>query len=200
MSTRSDILAAALDCFAREGFDGATVREICAAAKCNVAAVNYHFGDKAQLYRDVLEWGYRTLGSSPMPVPSGGDDPAAALRAWVQWYVDRILGDSAAVMGQLMVHELARPTGALDALARRGVQGVFDELRRVISALTPVPLDDDALSRHALSVVGQCLIYRSGDALLQRLEGVPERDTGAIADHIASVSIAAVLHAGEVTT
>lgn len=200
MSTRTDILDAALACFARSGFDGATVREICARANCNLAAVNYYFGDKQQLYSEVLAWAYQTLGDAPMPVMAPGDDAAAALRNWVEWYVERILGESAALTGQLMVHELARPTGALDVLATRGVQPVFDELRRVISALAATPLPQEANARLALSVVGQCLIYRSGDALLQRLKGVPERDTAAIADHIASVSIAAVLHPGQVTT
>ncbi len=53
-ATRERILDAAERLFARHGFEGASVREITAAAGCNVAAVNYHFGSKENLYREVF--------------------------------------------------------------------------------------------------------------------------------------------------
>jgi len=200
VATRTEILDAALPIFARLGYRAATVREICAAADVNIAAVNYHFGGKQALYDEVLTHAYVRLSSTPVPTLAEHGDPAQAMRAWVYWYVDRVIGHPADATGQLMVHELADPTPALDALVSRGVQPVFDELRTIITALSPRTPTPDDIARLALSVVGQCLIYRSGDALLQRLKGVPKRDSTAIAEHIACVSIAAVRHAAEVTT
>ena len=43
--TRERLLKAAEALFAERGFKRVTVREICLAARANVAAVNYHFGD-----------------------------------------------------------------------------------------------------------------------------------------------------------
>ena len=40
--------------FAERGFRATSVRRITQAAECNVAAVNYHFGGKEQLYREVI--------------------------------------------------------------------------------------------------------------------------------------------------
>jgi AcrR family transcriptional regulator len=37
-----------------EAFYAVTVREITRAARCNLAAVNYHFGNKQNLYMEVF--------------------------------------------------------------------------------------------------------------------------------------------------
>src|SRR5207247_5047290 len=53
--TRERLLRAAERLFADRGFKDVTVRDICRAARANVAAVNYHFGDKLGLYREVMQ-------------------------------------------------------------------------------------------------------------------------------------------------
>src|SRR5512139_3551664 len=49
------ILDAAERLFAERGFEGASVRDLAAAAGVNLAAINYHFGGKEALYRAVGE-------------------------------------------------------------------------------------------------------------------------------------------------
>ena len=53
--TRHKLIEAAGEIFAEAGYQNATVREICARAGANVAAVNYHFGDKMGLYTELLK-------------------------------------------------------------------------------------------------------------------------------------------------
>ena len=52
--TRQALLDHATDVFAENGFDRASVREITRRATTNQAAINYHFGSKEALYREVL--------------------------------------------------------------------------------------------------------------------------------------------------
>jgi AcrR family transcriptional regulator len=52
--TRQVLLDHATDAFAENGFDRASVREITRRAAVNQAAINYHFGGKEGLYREVL--------------------------------------------------------------------------------------------------------------------------------------------------
>jgi len=52
---RERLIESAGPIFARLGYEAATVTPICAEAGCNIAAINYHFGDKASLYREVIK-------------------------------------------------------------------------------------------------------------------------------------------------
>lgn len=62
-ATRERILDAAELQFADLGYDGASMRQITAGAGVNLAAVNYHFGDKESLYRAVFERRIRTVNA-----------------------------------------------------------------------------------------------------------------------------------------
>ncbi|MBN8480080.1 MAG: TetR family transcriptional regulator [Xanthomonadales bacterium] len=53
-STKERILGAAEELFARNGFAGASLRELTSVAKVNLAAVNYHFGSKDNLVNEVF--------------------------------------------------------------------------------------------------------------------------------------------------
>jgi AcrR family transcriptional regulator len=52
--TRLSLIEAATAVFAEKGYEGGSVRLITEKAKANQAAINYHFGDKEGLYREVL--------------------------------------------------------------------------------------------------------------------------------------------------
>jgi AcrR family transcriptional regulator len=53
---RRKLIEAAGQIFAEVGYEAATVRQITDRAQVNVAAVNYYFRDKLQLYRTVLQF------------------------------------------------------------------------------------------------------------------------------------------------
>ena len=58
---KNRLLDAAECLFADNGYEGTSVRDITAAAKCNVAAVNYHFAGKQNLYNEVFRRRLNTL-------------------------------------------------------------------------------------------------------------------------------------------
>jgi len=60
-ATRERLLDASERLFAERGFRSASVRDITREASCNIAAVNYHFGGKANLYREVFLRRLRSL-------------------------------------------------------------------------------------------------------------------------------------------
>lgn len=54
MDVRERLLIAAKKLFARYGYDGTSVRQICEEAGANVALVSYHFGGKEKVFEEVL--------------------------------------------------------------------------------------------------------------------------------------------------
>lgn len=52
--TRDKLLDAGESLFAQRGFDAASIRDITSTAKANLASINYHFGDKQGLLREVI--------------------------------------------------------------------------------------------------------------------------------------------------
>ncbi len=53
--TAGRIVSTATRLFAEKGYDGTSVKEICAAAGVNIAAIHYHFESKKDLYRHIIE-------------------------------------------------------------------------------------------------------------------------------------------------
>jgi TetR/AcrR family transcriptional regulator len=59
--TRAAILEAALQAFAANGYDGASVRDIAAAAGINHAMIRYHFDGKEELWKAAVDFLFERL-------------------------------------------------------------------------------------------------------------------------------------------
>lgn len=171
-ATRERLLAAGLEVFRAKGFADASVREICTRAGANVAAVSYHFGGKEGLYRAILERGRtRVAALETMPRLAAFDgDAEACLAAWLRWNVQRLIGDPAdRAFMDLMHHELRAPTPFLDEVVRLGMHPVHAELVGLLCALTGRTADDPLVLHASVFVMGQCLVYKTGQPVLERI-------------------------------
>src|SRR3954451_11678639 len=89
--TKVRLLEAAGGIFAEKGFDCATIRSICERAGANLAAVNYHFGDKEQLYTQAVLEAHR-CGTKLLPESVFEEGtPAEQLRVYVHHFLDNVL-------------------------------------------------------------------------------------------------------------
>src|SRR3954468_819468 len=109
LETRARVLATATRLFASRGFKKVTVREICRKARANVAAVNYHFGDKLGLYRQGLPVAIDIMRATNDAARSAGDGKPAAerLRAYIHVFLRRVMSTRAtAWMPRLVRREI----------------------------------------------------------------------------------------------
>ena len=113
--TRDKLLDAAGPVFAEKGYYAATVREICARARANVAAVNYHFGDKLGLYTEVLRRCKQIAHMKEMNTALAQDAPPEEIfRLLIRTRMRCVRQGTVADMTfRIMVHELAQPTPAM---------------------------------------------------------------------------------------
>lgn len=196
-ATAARILESAGHVFAETGFQAAKVRDICARARVNLAAVNYHFGDKLGLYKEVLTYAACAAGNATEFNPVlPGRTPEAKLRAFTLGLLQQIYGeDRPAWPVRLMTHELAQPTPAFDGVVEQVMRPKHDAIRKLVGAVIGRPPDDRQTRLCAQSIMGQIIVYAHGREVLKRLwpdlRFTPDT-LNEIAAHIASFSYAAL--------
>jgi AcrR family transcriptional regulator len=197
--TRRQLLEAAGEVFAGAGYRDATVREICRRAGANVAAVNYHFGDKEKLYAEVLRYAHsRALEKYPV-VPDVGPDatPEKKLRAFVHSLLLRTFAKGpAAWHGKLMSREMIEPSAALDSLVEERMRPMAGQLWQIVADILECPLNHERVRQCSVSVVSQCVFYHHCRPVMSRLfpKDFPQDAAGIqrLADHITKFSLAAM--------
>lgn len=197
--TRSRLLEAAGEEFAERGFERATVREICRRAEVrNVAAVNYHFGDKERLYAEAVIAAHRCGVELPAEAEAAEGTPEERLRRFVHHFLQNTLAvdQQRSWHHALLVREMIQPTAASETLVDEVICPKFRRLLAIVAALCP---GADARRRVAIgfSVIGQCLFYRLGRPIAERVVGheqFHELDLEYLTDHITSFTLAALGH------
>jgi AcrR family transcriptional regulator len=204
--TRQQLLEAAGDVFAEVGFHHATVREICRRAGANIAAVNYHFGDKEALYIEALrESQHRAFEKYPPLLGVSADAPPEdRLRAFVRSFLLRLF-DSGPVtrFGRMMSHELVEPTDALDLLLKERIRPMADLLRGMVGEILGRPATDEQVRLCLFSVVSQCVFFHHCRTMISRLfpeQRLDAQAVDALAEHIARFSLAALKHLPDAKT
>lgn len=197
-ATRLRLIEAAGPVFARRGFADATVREIVAEAKANIAAVNYHFGDKLGLYRAVLEhYSQGAIAAHPVSPPSAGTDPPAArLEFFISAFLERLFHDGKpAWMSQIISREMVEPTAAFQHLAETHMRPQLETLRAIVAELMGLPTSDKRVHRSAASVIAQCVTYKQCGAahcILTPSQTYDANGRAELAAHITAFSLAGI--------
>src|SRR5262245_22770252 len=194
--TKVRLLEAAGQEFADKGFDAARIRAICERAGANVAAVNYHFGDKEQLYVQAVLDAHRCGVEADDASLSELATAAEQLRGFIYHFLCRVLvvDDLDGWRHRLLLREMLHPTSASDVLIREAIRPKFERLSAILRGFCP-EADERRIHALAFSVIGQCLHYKMARAVAERLIG-PEAfaalDLDYLTGHITSFCLAAL--------
>ena len=184
--TQAAVLQAARELFAEKGYAGTGTEEIVARARVTRGALYHHFGDKAGLFRAVMQAVAADLAERLVAQQLSRD--AGAVGAWdqlrdgFQAFLDACTGsdfqrivlvDGPAVLGH----------GAwTDLVEQHGLGLLRDLLRRAIDDGQIDPLPVDPLARLLAALIGEASLYiaQATDPARAR------REAGAALDRILS--------------
>jgi TetR/AcrR family transcriptional regulator, regulator of cefoperazone and chloramphenicol sensitivity len=191
--TRQRLIDAAATLFADKGFQNVTVREICKTSNANVAAVNYHFGDKAGLYRAVVTFAIQIMLETNELSQRAGDglSPEEQLRGFVRVFVSRLTGEGPnAWIHRLMAREMERPTDVLDQVLQQVLKPRIEYLCGVIGAIMQLAPADPRVFRCVTSLQVQCLVAaRPVPKPIAKSLGTGPHDLEAMINHIVDFSL-----------
>lgn len=197
LKTQERLLVSASRIFAEKGYQDTTIAEICELAQTNIASVNYHFGDKENLY--LQAWRYAFQQDLKKYPPDGGipTDTSAAERLGgrIRALIARI-ADPDSDFFAIVYKEMARQTNLLEKIMEQEIIPQHLAMTQLIAEL----LGENATAKqiqfcHA-SIIGQCFHLlkvkhlKVSDAARSYVMDL--NDAALFADHIVAFSLAGI--------
>jgi AcrR family transcriptional regulator len=201
--TRLKLLNAAGEVFAQKGYRDAKVVDICKRAGANVAAVNYYFGDKKNLYREV--WRH-TLGNSEIAAffESAVGSPQDRLREYIQVLIHNFASKgNVGRFSRLYLMEIVNPTGLIQAAWHETIEPQRRKLHDILREIIGPGAEELTIRFCELSIVNQCRMFvtiKRSDVEYMLGQPIGPKLINRLADHIADFSISGIREVGKCKT
>jgi AcrR family transcriptional regulator len=197
--TKTRLIDAAGSAFAERGFEAVGVREICQQADANVAAVNYHFGDKRGLYVACLQHAQSCrVDELASPQWPANFSPADKLREFVRGMLEsKLAPDRPRWHLELMLREMARPTDACREIVEEYIRPMADTLGGILQEILPGSSWNQQSWLIGFSIVSQVMFYYVNQPVVRLLMGSEAFELltlDQLTDHITRFSLAALGH------
>ncbi|MBT8042597.1 MAG: CerR family C-terminal domain-containing protein [Pontiella sp.] len=195
LTTKERLIHAAGEVFAEKGFRDATIAEISEKAEANIAAVNYHFGDKEKLYDAVWHRAF-DLASTAYPI-DGCLPENPILEDYIFSYANAILHrifseTESGLFAKLLHQEMSNPTLALDHIAEEALMPQTRFLGKVVHLALEQHISEERIRLCMHSIIGQCAFFNFSRPLRKHVIGkttMTENEIEQTARHIAEFSM-----------
>jgi len=195
ISTRDLLIETAGELFAEHGFAGTSIKMIAEKSNQNIAAVNYHFGGKQNLFLETLRF---VLGiiMTPIPAKKHGKTKPAKLARELSAYVSertRLLLSSTTPQwyGRLIVRAIFDVPSEVHKIGIELFSPDFDYLTD-LALQYEAAIEPAEARRWAYSVVGQIFFYvfgRNVILLANNLSSYSEDYIDAVSKQIGEIAL-----------
>jgi AcrR family transcriptional regulator len=188
--------------FCKHGFKGTSIRDIAAAADCNVASVNYYFGSKEKLYEEVwrsflIPMREARIASINKVMSQKGGQPNLEdlLKSFAETFVGSMVdANRASRLTKLMAREYIDSHLPTNVFVNEVIKPTMTAMHKAIMKTCP-DLDESKILLMIFSVIGQLvhlvnvktMFEQGGDDL-----GLPIFDSDKTINHIVQFSAAGI--------
>ncbi len=198
---RDRLLDAAEELFCEHGFEGASIRDIAASAKCNIASVNYYFGGKEKLYQEV--WRRHLILMRDVRIASidkvmsksdGKPQLEVLLKSFAEAFIGPLVDESRARrLGKLWAREMIDQHLPANMFAQEIVIPTLTAMRTALVKACP-GVEESKVPFVVFSVVGQLVHLVHIKAMFEQCDeaALPRFDLAKAIDHIVEFSAAGI--------
>ena len=161
--SRTQLIHAAAQVFSVKGFDAASTRAICQAAGVNLSAIKYYFGDKAGLYRAVLQWAFGEVNQSFGQF----DDPDLTFGQAIRQFLTPLLQTDGCPSQQLIdarvmrlyLYELIKPSAIFPEIIQQTVLPTHQAFCQLLARQLGAVVVDPAIHQLAFAICAMAHDY-----------------------------------------
>lgn len=194
--TRAALIRAAASAFRASGFESARMRNIVRLARTSLSAVDYHFGNKVDLYCAVLQDSIKELSADfPFDGKRLQQSPREHLYSLVQNFLYQLRARTAEKNPLIPLRDIFGPSEAVDVLAREYLAPQLDNMRAAVTAALAGKVSEETLNSITLSLFSQCIFYGLAENVHASLMvKAPENaeEIGSLAMHLVNTSVAGI--------
>jgi AcrR family transcriptional regulator len=197
---RDRLLDSAEEIFCEHGFEGASIRDIAAAAECNIASVNYYFGGKEQLYQEV--WRRHLIPMRDTRIASveqvmskndGRPRLEELLRSFADTFVGSMVEKSARQLSILMAREWIDRRLPANMFFDDVIKPTMAAMHKALVKACP-GLDESKIPLVVMSIAGQLVQVAHIKTMFEQVSdsGLPIFDLAEAIEHIVKFSAAGI--------
>jgi AcrR family transcriptional regulator len=169
--TKDQLLEHAVPLFAKKGYRDATCADLSKLAGANIAAINYHFGSKENLYRLSLRRAFE-LANAKYAFDGGlttDAEPEEKLLASMDALIRRIFDQGpAGYLSKMMAHQASRPTAPQELVMEEIMKLQGNHLLSTIKEITG-NLPHTTLQAAKVNIIALCVFPSLAPAMSQLL-------------------------------
>lgn len=198
--TRERLLDEAERLFALKGYDAVSLREITAAAGTHLAAVNYHFGSKKNLYLQMFRQRWLERAHKiQQPLRELEKREHLTVEELVRTLTRSFLQGSLSSEerqrhAQLIAREMDQNSEVLHLLAQEAMRPFMDLSLRLWQRCLPDGMEPERLRLVVLSIFSQILYFNFARPVVQMVTGreYDEKFVNQLVEHITSLALCGI--------